>query len=98
MKLTKSQRLFVAIGKLNSRIASQSDLLHILRRHVRLAEEERFLENERQKMKQLRARRKKLIRAALAAWRDEADNLFIDGYQTCFKRTKEWELYRTEHT
>lgn len=42
--------------------------------------------------------RKKFIREALEAWRDETDNLFIDGYQTCFKRTKEWELHRTEHT
>jgi hypothetical protein len=79
MKLTKSQRLFVAIGKLNSRIASESDLLHILRRHVRLAEEERFLENKRQKMKQLRARRKKLIREALRAYELEIGDAFSAG-------------------
>ena len=80
MKLTKAQRLFVAIGKLNSRIASLSDLLRILRWHVRLAEEERFLENKRQEMKQLRARRKRLIREALRAYELEIGDAFSAGH------------------
>lgn len=84
MKLTKAQRLFVAIG-------------HVDKEIIRYAVWEKGNCSSRGKIRpshcrarlmQARARRKKLIREALKAWRDETDNLFIDGYQTCFKKNE----------
>lgn len=85
MKLTKAQRLFIKAGE------AQAD--EKLYKWYHESDEDYSKEISKAKRK-----RKKLIREALEAWRDETDNLFIDGYQTCFKRTKEWELHRTEHT
>ena len=89
MKLTKAQRLFISVGKIEYEITLQKNSCCPW-------------DDDRAEgaliIKKLNTRRKKLIREALKEWRDDADNLFLDGYQTCFKRTKEWELYRTEHT
>ena len=89
MKLTKAQRLFIAVGQVQNELMLQK---------AYYAPWDDDKEESGKAIKEYKARRKKLIREALEAWRDETDNLFIDGYQTCFKRTKEWELYRTEHT
>ena len=79
MKLTKAQRLFVAIG-------------HVDKEIIRYAVWEKRASSSRGKIRpshcrsrlmQTRALRKKLIREALEAWRDaELDN-FIQGYNAC---------------
>jgi hypothetical protein len=79
MKLTKAQRLFVAIG-------------HVDKEIIRYAEWEKRASSSRGKIRpshcrarlmQTRARRKKLIREALEAWRDAELDSFMQGYNAC---------------
>lgn len=74
MKLSKAQRLFISVGKIEYEITLQKNSCCPW-------------DDDRAEgaliIKKLKARRKKLIREALAAWRDaELDN-FIAGYNAC---------------
>lgn len=80
MKLTKAQRLFVAIGRLNSRIASESDFLQLLSMRVDEEEEPEANREHKLRLKLLRALRKRLIRAALEAWEAEEAAAYNAGY------------------
>lgn len=71
MKLTRSQRLFVALGRLNSHILSESAFLQLLRMRVDEDEEPEANREHKHRLKQLRARRKRLLREALAAYETE---------------------------
>ena len=82
MKLTKAQRLFVAIGHIDKDIAWVKASLG---NKLPFAEYDRTksFPLHKSKIKRLKARRKQLIREALEAWRDtELDN-FIKGYNAC---------------
>lgn len=65
MKLTKAQRLFVAIGHADKRILSES-----VRGFMPPTQKKKF-SIVKQELKQRRARRKKLIREALEAYETE---------------------------
>lgn len=80
MKLSKAQRLFIAIGRLNSRIASESDFLQLLSMRVDEEEEPEANREHKLRLKQLRARRKKLICEALEAWEVEEIASYNKGY------------------
>lgn len=76
MKLTKAQRLFVAIG-------------HVDKEIIRYAEWEKRASSSRGKIRpshcrarlmQTRARRKRLIREALEAWEVEEAAAYNEGY------------------
>lgn len=80
MKLTRAQRLFVAIGRLNSRILSESDFLKLLSMRVDEDEEPEANREHKHRLKQLLARRKKLIREALRAYELEIGDAFSAGH------------------
>jgi hypothetical protein len=77
MKLNKTQRLFVAIGHIDARILSES-----MRSFTPPTQKEKF-SIVKQELKQLRARRKKLIRKALRAYELEIADAFTAGYEMC---------------
>lgn len=77
MKLSRVQRLFVAIGHIDARILSES-----MRGFMPPTQKEKF-SIVKQELKQLRARRKRLIREALEAWREQELDNFIAGYNAC---------------
>lgn len=82
MKLTKAQRLFVAIGHVDKEIIRYSCMLkekpwrQLQTNHPAYNFKKRYL-------KGLRALRKKLIREALEAWRDAELDSFMQGYNAC---------------
>ena len=82
MKLTKAQRLFVAIGHVDGKIRRIAD--SFLDPYGRERPHPHPVwDAKRILLKELRALRKRLIREALDAWRDaELDN-FIQGYNAC---------------
>lgn len=81
MKLTKAQRLFMKAG------IADNELRENQRFFKKYCEDpkanNKAWRSVNRKIKQIRARRKRLIREALEAWRDtELDN-FIAGYNAC---------------
>ena len=82
MKLTKAQRLFVAIGHVDKEIIRYSCMLkekpwrQLQTNHPAYNFKKRYLYG-------LRCRRKRLIREALEAWREEELDNFIKGYNAC---------------
>lgn len=80
MKLTKAQRLFVAIGHVDEKINRIAVSFYDPYGSRVRPHPHPVWDAKREWLKELRARRKKLIREALEAWRDaELDN-FIAGY------------------
>ena len=79
MKLTKAQRLFVAIGHVDEEIIRYSCMLkekplrQLQTNHPAYNFKKRYLQG-------LRARRKKLIREALEAWKAEQIDAYNEGY------------------
>ena len=74
MKLTKAQRLFASVGKIEYEIMLQKNSCCPW-------------DDDRAEgaliIKKLKARRKKLIREALEAWREQELDNFIAGYNAC---------------
>lgn len=79
MKLSKAQRLFVAIGHVDKEIIRYSCMLkekplrQLQTKHPAYNFKKRYLQG-------LRARRKKLIREALEAWKAEEIAAYNEGY------------------
>lgn len=72
MKLSKAQRLFMKAGEINEKMSYYKLIFKATKApgfpsHIR----------------QLRSRRKRLIREALEAWRDTELDTFIAGYNAC---------------
>lgn len=73
MKLTKSQRLFVKVGRIEYHI----DHLKSFYKHDKLTGA--MLECYAHRMKELKEKRKKLIREAVMAANDELDEAWHEG-------------------
>lgn len=81
MKLTKAQRLFVAIGHMDEKINRVAvSFYDPYGRRVR-PHPHPVWDAKREWLKELRARRKKLIREALEAWETEEAAAYGRGYK-----------------
>lgn len=79
MKLTRSQELFMALGKINASIFIEIDALKDYSSEANAAHE--F------KLKQLRAIRQQILRKALAAARSENAKHFIAGVKFAIRNS-----------
>lgn len=81
MKLSKSQRLFIQVGRIEYLI----DRLKLQMKHFTVNGL-----NDPSRMKELKQKRKKLIREAVEAAQDEYQNFYEEGLRAGYEL--EWEI------